>query len=159
MYTELIDPPVEFVRLQGLCRLSESNTNCGSLMAITSQSLTRNICYLQTSCRQLHHSADIQEDLHRCMFIISKFTGSRTYVCRVVISSCRAGYYCLHKVPELFIFKAHGCCFFWQTLFICHCRHGERQIPISSFAHREQLLLRESNQPIKPNNGLCYLSQ
>lgn len=55
----------------------------------------------------------IQEDIHRCIFIFSRFTWSRTYVCRVEISSCRVGLSCLNKVPDSFIFKAHRCCFFW----------------------------------------------
>ena len=130
-----------------------------SFISITSKGLILNIYCLQTSCRQLYHSADIQEDIHRCVFIISKFTGSRTHVCRVEISSRRVGHSCLHEVPALFIFKAHRYCFFWQTLIIGHYNHIEGHIPISSYVHREHMLLRESNQPIKPNKEFCYLSQ
>lgn len=131
MYIELIDLHVKFVRLQRPCRLHVDS--CITLRILKRIKL-------------------------RWIAFTFGFTLSRTYVCRVEISSCRVGYYCLHKVSDLFIFKAHRYCFFWQKLFICHCGHSERQIPISSFAHREQMLLQESNQPIKPNKELCYLS-
>ena len=105
VYVELIDLPVEFVRLQRPCRLSKSDTDRDSFISITSKGLILNIYCLQTSCQQLYHSADIQEDVHRCVFIISKFTGSRTHVCRVDRSTCRVGDSCLYKVSYLFIFK------------------------------------------------------
>ncbi len=159
VYVELIDLPVEFVRFQRHCKLSESNTNRDSLMAIRSQSLTMIICCLHPSCRQLYHSADIQEDIHRCMFIISKFTGSRTYVCRVARSTCRVGDSCLHLVPNLFIFRERRSYFFCWMLFICYCHHCERQVPLSSFAAKKQMSIQESEHSIGSHKKRCYLGQ